>query len=115
MSKMTEPFMAAGERPPELASLQFEELVPRSGPGGPALASRHPLHAVRVELQVLVGSAGMTVGELLAAREHDVLVLDRAVSAPVDLLLEGHVVARGELVAAGDCFGVRITELPLQE
>jgi len=31
----------------------------------------------------------------------------------VDLLLEGSVVARGELVAVGDHFGIRVIELPL--
>lgn len=112
---MIESFMAPGEAPPELASLVFEELGPGLAEGGEALVQgRHPLHAVRIELQVRVGSASMTVGELLAARENEVLALDRGVAEPVDLLLEGQVVARGELVAVGDCFGVRITELPLK-
>jgi flagellar motor switch protein FliN/FliY len=55
----------------------------------------------------------MTVGELLAARENEVLVLDRTVEQPVDLVLEGSVVARGQLVAVDGSFAVRITELPL--
>jgi flagellar motor switch protein FliN len=55
----------------------------------------------------------MSIGELLGARESDVLVLQRSVEQPVDLLLEGKVVARGELVAVDGCFAVRITELPL--
>ena len=116
MSKMNESFLSPGERTPELGSLVFEELGSGVCQGGSALpGSAHPLHGVRIELQVRVGSATMTVGELLAARENEVLALDRAVSDPVDLLLEGQVVARGELVAVGDCFGVRITQLPLQE
>jgi len=55
----------------------------------------------------------MTVGELLAARENEVLLLDRAVDQPIDLVLEGNVVARGHLVAVDGSFAVRITELPL--
>jgi flagellar motor switch protein FliN/FliY len=55
----------------------------------------------------------MTLGELLAARRNEVLVLDRGVEQPVDLLLEGRVVARGQLVAVDGAFAVRITELPL--
>jgi flagellar motor switch protein FliN/FliY len=35
------------------------------------------------------------------------------VDQPVDVLLEGQVVARGVLVAVDDHFGIRITELPL--
>ena len=73
----------------------------------------NPLHQVKARLQVSVGETTMTVGELLAAREHQVLVLDRKVDQPVDILLEGRVVARGQLVAVDDQFAVRITELPL--
>jgi flagellar motor switch protein FliN len=68
---------------------------------------------VKVRLQVRVGEAAMTVGDLLAARENAVLVLDRSVEQPVDLMIEGQVVARGQLVAVDGAFAVRITELPL--
>lgn len=79
----------------------------------PAVAAANPLHAVRARLQVCVGQAQITIGELLAAKEHQVLALDRMVDEPVDLLLEGKVVARGQLVAVDGHFGVRITELPV--
>ncbi|GAB2591367.1 hypothetical protein GCM10027034_24980 [Ramlibacter solisilvae] len=79
----------------------------------PVIDSANPLHAVRARLQVCVGETEVTVGELLAAREHQVLVLDRAVDQPVDLVLEGKVVARGQLVAVDGCFAVRISELPV--
>ena len=71
------------------------------------------LHQVTVRLQVSVGEVAITVGELLAAQQHRVLVLDRAVDQPVDVLLEGRVVARGQLVAVDDRFAIRITQLPV--
>jgi len=76
-------------------------------------APANPLHQVTVRLQVSVGEVAITVGELLAAQQHRVLVLDRAVDQPVDVLLEGRVVARGQLVAVDDRFAIRITELPV--
>ena len=76
-------------------------------------ASVNPLHQIKTQLQVCIGDIHLTVGELMAAREHQVLVLDRRLNQPVDVLLEGRVVARGELVAVDDQFAVRITELPL--
>ncbi len=76
------------------------------------LDDSNPLHAVRTRLQVCVGETEMTVGELLGASEHQVLVLDRTVDQPVDLMLEGKVVARGQLVALDGSFALRITELP---
>ena len=72
----------------------------------------NPLLAVKARLHVSVGEANISVRDLLATREHQVLVLDRGVDQPVDVLLEGRVVARGQLVAVDDKFGVRITELP---
>jgi flagellar motor switch protein FliN len=72
----------------------------------------NPLHHVKATLTVCVGSAVLTVGELLNARKEQVIRLDSAISEPVDLLIEGKVVARGQLVAIDDHFAVRITQLP---
>jgi flagellar motor switch protein FliN/FliY len=79
----------------------------------PAHVDEHnPLHQVKATLSVCVGTAVMTVGELLQARKDQVIPLDSGIDEPVDLLLEGKVVARGQLVAIDDHFGVRITQLP---
>jgi flagellar motor switch protein FliN/FliY len=72
----------------------------------------HPLRKVKARLTVSVGVAEIPVGDLLSAREQQVLRLDRTVDEPVEVLLEGQVVARGLLVAVEDHFAVRITELP---
>lgn len=77
------------------------------------LESINPLHQVKTRLTVNVGEIELTVGELLNARENQILKLDRSVEQAVDLLLEGKVVARGLLVAADDNFAVKITELPV--
>ncbi|MDB5874607.1 MAG: surface presentation of antigen protein [Ramlibacter sp.] len=77
------------------------------------LGEANPLHGVRTTLQVCVGEVDITVGDLVNAKEHQVLVLDRAVDQAVDLLLGGKIVARGQLVAVDGKFGLRITELPV--
>jgi flagellar motor switch protein FliN/FliY len=77
------------------------------------LVRTNPLHALRARLEVRVGEVALTVGELMQAREHQVLVLDRTLDDAVDLLLQGQVVARGELVAMEGRFALRITELPV--
>ena len=66
---------------------------------------------VRVELSVRLGDTTMTIGELFSMGEGTVLSLDREIDMPVDVLLNGRVVARGQLVAAGDNFGVSVTEV----
>lgn len=72
----------------------------------------NPLHQIKAKLQVCVGEATVSVGELLAAKENQVLQLNRTFDQPVDLMLEGKVIARGQLVAIDNYFAVRITDLP---
>jgi len=83
--------------------------------GGDAsiLKDWNPLHQIKAKLQVMVGEASISVGELLGAKEHQVLRLDREIDQAVDLTIEGKVVARGQLVAVDGHFAVRITELPI--
>jgi len=76
------------------------------------MATMNPLHLVKARLTVCLGAAELTVGELLKAREHQVVRLDRTIDQPVDIFLEGQLIARGILVAVDDHFGVKITELP---
>ena len=73
----------------------------------------NPLHQIKARLQVCVGEVSLSVGELLGAKEHQVLRLDREIDHPVDLTIEGKVIARGQLVAVDGHFAVRITELPV--
>jgi flagellar motor switch protein FliN/FliY len=113
MSQMIESFLNTA--PPLRAQpIEVEEAGKVAPQGDALLRDPHPLHAVKVRLHVCVGHAALTVGQLLGARENEVLVLDRTVDQPVDLVLEGRVVARGQLVAVDDgSFAVRISELPL--
>jgi flagellar motor switch protein FliN len=113
MSQMIESFLHPA--PPLRAQpIEVEEAGQVAPDGAALLRDAHPLHAVKVRLHVCIGHAALTIGDLLGARENEVLVLDRTVDQPVDLVLEGKVVARGELVAVDDgSFAVRICELPL--
>jgi flagellar motor switch protein FliN len=65
-----------------------------------------PLH-----LTVELGSAKMSVSEILKLGTGSVVELDRAVTNPVDLLANNRPIARGEIVAIGESFALRITEL----
>ena len=66
---------------------------------------------VRATVTVVAGTASASIGELLALKDGAVLALDRHVEAPFDVVLDGAVLARGHLVAVGDRFGVRISEV----
>ena len=69
------------------------------------------LKAVPVTLQAKLGEVRLSVAELLALREGSVLPLDRQLNDVIELRLNDTVIGRGEIVAVGDRFGVRITEI----
>jgi flagellar motor switch protein FliN/FliY len=66
---------------------------------------------VKVRITVSAGCCELAVKDLLDLRENAVLTLDKTTREPVDVLIDGKVVARGSLVAVGDRFGVRISEV----
>ncbi len=74
-------------------------------------ASLSALSGLNLPVHVRLGSASITVGELLGVGPGAVLALDRRVDEPVEVIIGDRVVARGELVAIGDEMGVRITEI----
>ena len=69
------------------------------------------LHGVDMEVTVELGRARMTVRDLLALTPGNVLELDRAAGSPADLLVNGRLIARGEVVVVDEDFGLRITEI----
>ncbi|GAA1540893.1 flagellar motor switch protein FliN [Nocardioides humi] len=69
------------------------------------------LHGVDMEVTVELGRTRMTVRDLLALTPGAVLELDRAAGSPADLLVNGRLVARGEVVVVDEDFGLRVTEI----
>lgn len=66
---------------------------------------------VPVELAVEIGRTTMTIGQTMALAPGSVVVLDRMAGEAVDLLVNGKRIARGEVVAVDEEFGLRITEV----
>jgi flagellar motor switch protein FliN len=66
---------------------------------------------VSVQVTAELGSCKMTVKDILKLGAGSIVELDRLASGPVDLLVNDKLVARGEVVAIDDNFGVRVTEL----
>lgn len=66
------------------------------------------IDAVDVAVETYLGATQLTVAELNALANGSLVTLDAALNAPVELRVNGVAIARGELVAVGDKFGVRI-------
>lgn len=72
------------------------------------------LMRVPVQLQVVLGSASMPVAQLMKLGRGAVVPLDHRVGEPVDIVVNGRIIARGEVVVVEDDnsrFGVSLTEI----
>jgi flagellar motor switch protein FliN/FliY len=87
----------------------FTELSPTNG--GPSLGSLDHLLDVTVTVTAELGRVTRPIGEVLKYGLGAVVELNRPVAEPVDLLVQGVRVARGEVVVVEDRFAVRITEI----
>ena len=93
--------------------LELEQL-PNAGEHGPAVngvGDLRRLSAVPVDLSVEMGRTRMTVGETLELRQGSIITLNRMAGEPVDLLVNGTAIARGEVVVIDEQFGLRVTEV----
>jgi len=82
-------------------------------PGAPSSSTRglDLLHDVEMEVSAELGRTRMSVRELLSLSPGAVVELDRAAGSPADLLVNGRLIARGEVVVIDENFGLRITEI----
>ena len=78
--------------------------------------SLHPgslefLRDIDVRLSVELGQTSMKLKDVMALTEDSVVALDRLTDELLDVLVNGKPVARGEIVAQGNRFGLRIVEM----
>lgn len=96
---------------PEVHSMELPVLQENASSGAPLQVRMQALAGVTASVTVVAGQAQSTVGELLSLREGQVLAMDKALNAPFDLVLNGTVIARGQLVAVGDQLGIKLTQV----
>jgi len=66
---------------------------------------------IDVRLTVELGRAQMNLREVLDLAEESVIMLDRLTDEPLDVFVNGKLIAKGEVVAEGNRFALRILEL----
>ena len=69
------------------------------------------LKDVDVRLSVELGRTDMKLKDVLSLGEDSVVMLDRLTDEPLDVMVNGKLIARGEVVAEGNRFGLRIIEM----
>jgi len=69
------------------------------------------MQQVKVPAQVILGNAKLDVSALAELSVGSIITLDNLAGEPVDFVIAGELVARGEVVVIDENFGVRITEI----
>jgi flagellar motor switch protein FliN/FliY len=92
-------------------AIEFEPLHAMPAAPAPAAAELERLNDVQVEVSVEIGRTNMSLGEALALAPGSVIGLHRLAGEPVDLLVNGKVIARGEVVVLDEEFGLRVTDV----
>jgi flagellar motor switch protein FliN/FliY len=94
---------------PNVHRFQLSELIGEEGP--PEKVSIDLLRDVQLELKVELGRTKMSLDDILQLRKGSVVTLDKLAGDPVDIYVNGRLVARGEVLVLNDNFCVRVAEL----
>ncbi|MEI0700746.1 flagellar motor switch protein FliN [Brachyspira intermedia] len=66
---------------------------------------------VTINVTVELGRARLSIREILSLGEGSIIELQKLAGEPVDLLVNGKLIAKGEVVVIDECFGVRVTDI----
>lgn len=98
------------DNPPPEKTL-FETLSPSSMSAEDKKGDINLVLDIPVEMTVELGRAKMTIKELLSLTQGAIIPLSGTEGEPLDILINGYLVASGEVVVVGDNYGVRITDI----
>lgn len=90
--------------------MEFEELQKSRG-GGNEKVDLDVILDIPVILQLEIGRAKVSIRNLLSYTQGSVVEMDRLAGEPLDLLVNGTLIAHGEVVVINDKFGVRLTDV----
>jgi flagellar motor switch protein FliN len=94
-----------------VARAQFGDLGPKAAVAGGQEMNLNLILDVSVTLALEVGRARMPVRDLLQLAPGAVVELDRLAGEPLDVLVNGVRIARGEVVVVNEKFGIRLTDV----
>lgn len=93
-----------------IRKVRFPSLEAVNGKGGVKTSLSH-LGDVNINIIVELGQATLKVREVLGLAEDSVIKLNKAIGEVVDVIIDRHYFARGEIVVINDSFGVRINSI----
>ncbi len=89
----------------------FEALEEGGATNTPTDVDLNVVLNVSVDLALEVGRANISVRDLLQLNQGSVVELDRLAGEPLDVFINGTLIARGEVVVVNDKYGIRLTDV----
>ncbi|TYT26316.1 flagellar motor switch protein FliN [Luteimonas viscosa] len=95
----------------DAALAAFDPLTAEAGPGLGADLNLDVILDVPVSLSLEVGRTRIPIRNLLQLNQGSVVELERGAGEPLDVYVNGTLIAQGEVVVVNDRFGVRLTDV----
>ena len=95
--------------PPGVAPFKFEDFS--GAPASTEAATIELIRDVELDLKIELGRTQMYLEDVLKLRKGSVVPLDKLAGDPVDIIVNGRLIARGEVLVLNDNFCVRVAEL----
>lgn len=99
------------QNPVNVKNTQFPMFMPQTSPTPDAGGNMDLLMGVSLDVSVEIGKAKRKIREIMDFGQGTVIELNKQAGAPVDIVVNGRLLARGDVVVIDDNFGVRITEI----
>jgi flagellar motor switch protein FliN/FliY len=108
---MSKQATAAEIQPAELSPLKADTGVAASADASGRELNLDVVLDINVTLSMEVGRSRISIRNLLQLNQGSVVELDRATGEPLDIFVNGTLIAHGEVVVVNDKFGIRLTDV----
>ncbi len=94
-----------------IAKAPLESFTPGGDATGRAAADLEQILDIPITLSVEIGKSRLSIRNLLQLNQGSVVELDRMAGEPLDVMINGTLVAHGEVVVINEKFGIRLTDV----
>lgn len=95
----------------DAAAATFEELRPEGAVGSGGDIKIDAILDVPITISMEIGRSRINIRNLLQLNQGSVVELDRLAGEPMDVLVNGTLIAQGEVVVVNEKFGIRLTDI----
>jgi len=107
----TESTDAEAEADPGVEAAQMSDLEAEQGPGFQTGDKLDVILEIPVTMSMEIGRTRVSIRNLLQLNQGSVVELDRLAGEPMDVLINGTLIAHGEVVVVNEKFGIRLTDI----